>query len=213
VGRHLQFEREARAWASRTGASVWLEDHGGAFVVRLDNPPSGFASVYKPEAFFAKIGGKITPRQTSPRPLKFTIKDYRNANKAYGANCGYGALAAILGITIDKVRALAPESEEVGGIYRHLMPSVIRRAGWECRDIGARLPEYGLAVVVFDDDMKQGHWIAVAGNKFFDSYSISEGLDWCDASKWWSKIAPKVATYWPKTSKEWRIDLGLEVER
>ena len=228
-----QFMRAAKTWQAKTGASVRLCDNGQTAYIQIDNPPAGFASAMTPEAFFAKIGGRFTeaparqaiPVQRAPSrqkaslpPLQFDIHEYRAAHRSYGANCGYGAMAAILGITLGDVRRLAPEAEHVGGIHHHVMESAIRKAGRECRQVGANFPSHGVAVVKFGGAENPGHWVAVHGNKILDSYSMAERkgwfgrANWCDASKWGREIAPKVAKYFPGTDGTWWVDYGLEVE-
>ena len=153
------------------------------------------------------------PKREAPPRLKFTAQQYYAAYKAYGANCGYGAAAAILGITPDDVRRLVPGAEKAGGIGVKEMRSAIVRSGWGYRDIGANPPSYGVAVVKFGGEENPGHWVAVCGSKILDSYSMSLSSGWIDAARWGREIAPKVAKYFPGTTNKWWFDFGLEIER
>lgn len=42
--------------------------------------------------------------------LRFTLEDAQRASQEWGANCGPGAIAAIMGMTLDEVRPVRASS-------------------------------------------------------------------------------------------------------
>ena len=200
--------RQARAWQAKTGASVRICDTGSSVHIEIDNPPRGFASVCSPEDFFRKIGGKFTEApKPQPRPQPPQAKSpgrwdmYSNYFR-WGANCGPVAIAAILGKPIDDIRRLIPDFGGRNGMTTAQIMDALRRAGVNCREIGAQYPSYGIAFVKADGAAK-GHFIAVAGQKVLDTFTLDalHLKDWCDLGRWES------------ANRRYKVRSGIEVER
>ena len=77
----------------------------------------------------------------------FTLADARRANNEWGANCGPGALAAIMGMTLDEVRSHMADFESKHYTNPTLMFDALKSIGRPWRKHPQQCavwPEYGL---------------------------------------------------------------------
>ena len=167
----------------------------------------------------------MTPRKATglggpPRPPRFTVEDANAAHRAWGANCGPGALAAIAGLTLDEVRPhLAGFNRK-----RYTNPRMMFRAldsiglAWapiafdededqasgQCRRLW---PDWGLIRVQWhgpwtqpdappDARKRHSHWIGCSRTPgrspvgVFDINCIGNGTGWVDLHLWTDTVVP-----------------------
>lgn len=129
-----------------------------------------------------------TPRRLeSPVLATFDQDEAHKAYEEWGCNCGPGALAAILSLKPDDVRAHIPNFDKRRYTNPSMMESALHSLGVKFRNVddghdredgSVALPEYGLVRVQWDgpwmrptpgrerwalmDQYKHTHWIAVA---------------------------------------------------
>ncbi|WP_052362219.1 hypothetical protein [Geminisphaera colitermitum] len=159
----------------------------------------------------------------------FTPEDTSRASEAWGCNCGPGALAAILGLTLDDVRPHIPNFEQRHYTNPSMMESALRSLGVGFRNVDdghdrtdgiLTLPAYGLVRVQWDgpwmrpkpgrerwalmDQYKHTHWIATARLPDMPDPTMTWVFDinfgWTDLD-WWADVGVKEITSWyPKAT-------------
>lgn len=170
----------------------------------------------------------------TPLPTRFTIEDAHRANDEWGANCGPGALAAILGLTLDQVRPHIPGFEAKRYTNTKMMVAALK-------SLGARFttqvhspstwlwPRYGLARVQWDGPwMKPNvperaragktHWIGACmrGRNdvgIFDINCINNGSGWVSFADWNGILVPVLTKAIKRASGDWHVTNAIEVER
>lgn len=161
------------------------------------------------------------------KPLRFNEADADRASKAWGANCGPGALAAVTGMTLDEVRPhligfdakrytnptmmlAALRSLSIANIVRH-------RDEW---------PRFGLARIQWHGPWtKPGvpprvtyrytHWVGTElGNNsrgVFDINAMNSG-GWISLHDWTGALVPwLLKELHPKADGKWSITHSVEV--
>jgi len=170
---------------------------------------------------------------------RFTQKDAERAFDEWGANCGPGALAAIMEMNLDEVRMHMGNFEakhytnpslmiaalrSVGAVFKVLKLGD-KTAGALCTFVG--LPNYGLARIQWEGPWtKPGvpiraryrytHWIGVARRStigIFDINCMNNGSGWCSYEDWRDVIAPYLAKQYPRASGFWHITHAIEIEK
>jgi hypothetical protein len=162
---------------------------------------------------------------------KFTANDAERAHAEWGMNCGPGALAAIMGLTLDEVRPHMTGFEEKRYTNPSMMIAVLGRIGRPFRKIGANWPDYGLVRIQWEGPWtKPGvpmaaryrwtHWIGACRGQRADNYgifdinAIGNGTGWCSSSDWSEQIAPWIIKeYVPRGDGGWHVTHGLEVDQ
>lgn len=173
---------------------------------------------------------------TSPAPIppRFTQADAECAYDDWGANCGPGALAAILGATLDEVRPLIPEFDTKHYTNPSMMAAALRASGrpwrkhWSDDDL-ARWPGWGLVRIQWEGPWTQPgvpmraryrhtHWVGSARRRdgaigIFDINCIANGSGWGSLEDWRSIVVPWLTGSNPRASGGWHITHAIEVER
>jgi hypothetical protein len=158
----------------------------------------------------------------------FTRDDFDRANAEWGANCGPGAVAAIMGMTLDEVRPHMGDFERKHYTNPSLMNAVLRSIGRPWRKIGAVWPSYGLVRVQWEGPWtapgvpmraryRYTHWIGCyvgyASVGIFDINAMANGTGWCSRDDWAESIVPYILKQYPRASGAWHITHGIEVDR
>lgn len=162
---------------------------------------------------------------------RFTAADADRAHAEWGANCGPGALAAIMGMTLDEVRPHMIGFEAKRYTNPSMMNEALRSIGRPWRKIGANWPAYGLVRVQWEGPWtKPGvpmvaryrwtHWIGAddgqhPGNPgVFDINAMANGSGWTSRADWAAHIAPWIIENCvPGGDGRWHVTHALEVER
>lgn len=162
-------------------------------------------------------------------PPRFTLDDGDRAYHEWGANCGPGALAAIMGMTLDEVRPHMGDFETKHYTNPSLMNAALRSVGRPWRKIGGEWPAYGLVRiqwegpwtlpgVPFKARYRYTHWVgaektATKGIGIFDINAMNNGSGWCALADWASIVAPFLATHHdPRATGGWHITHAIEVD-
>lgn len=161
-------------------------------------------------------------------PPPFTPEDFGRANDQWGANCGPGALAAIMMMTLDHVRPHMGDFERKGYTNPTLMLDALRSIGRPWRMGAASWPRHGLVRIQWHGPwMKPGvpigvryrhsHWVAAAadlrfGYGVFDINAMGNGSGWCRRADWEAIVAPWIIKECvPRGDGTWSITHGIEV--
>ena len=83
-------------------------------------------------------------------PPPFTADDAERAHAVWGANCGPGSLAAIMGMTLDDVRPHLLGFDAKRYTTPSMMNDALRSIGRPWKKIGAAWPGYGLVRVQWE---------------------------------------------------------------
>lgn len=168
-----------------------------------------------------------------PPPVAFNAQDAEAAFDAWGCNCGPGAIAGVLGLTLDAVRPHLPGFDA----KRYTNPTMMWAA---LRGLGARFtvtgsdtardtwPRYGLARVQWEGPWtkpgvpiaaryRHTHWVgsfvADGVEAVFDINAMSAG-GWITRACWTDYLVPwllkEVA---PRANGAWHITHSVEIER
>ncbi len=158
---------------------------------------------------------------------RFTAEDAQRAYDEWGSNCGPGALAAIVDMTLDEVRPLIPGFDEKRYTNPSMMNAALRATGKRWWKIGATWPAYGLVRIQWEGPWTQPgvpmaaryrytHWIGASrGTKsigIFDINAISNGTGWCSLADWDEHVAPALMANYPRANGKWSVTHALEVE-
>lgn len=172
---------------------------------------------------------------TTPAP--FTLIDAEQAFDDWGANCGPGAIAAVLGRTLESVRpALLAQGF---GAKRYTNPSlmlaVLRTLAVAFRmtlrpptTATDRWPQYGLVRIQWEGPWtkpgvpiaaryRQTHWVGArrgaAGVEIFDINCMSVG-GWVTLDEWRDQVVPRLLRECvPRATGGWHQTHVLEVHR
>jgi hypothetical protein len=165
-----------------------------------------------------------------PRVL-FTAADAEAAWEAWGCNCGPGAIAGVLGMTLDQVRPHLPGFET----KRYTNPSMMWAA---LRSLDRRFsvshatdawPRYGLARIQWEGPWtrpgvppaaayRHTHWVgsfigADGVQAVFDINAMSAG-GWITRACWSGDLVPwLLAETTPRATGGWYVTHGVELLR
>ncbi|KKK79591.1 hypothetical protein LCGC14_2831980 [marine sediment metagenome] len=161
----------------------------------------------------------------------FSLEDAQRACDAWGANCGPGAIAAIVGLTLDELRSHMGDFETKGYTNPTLMWSILNDLGVRWRLVKpARIwPIYGLARVQWEGPWtapsvpmraryRHTHWVGASclpdvEARVFDINCICVG-GWVSDSEWTAQVVPWLLRQCePKASGRWHLTHVVEVER
>lgn len=165
-----------------------------------------------------------------------TLDEVRKAQDEWGANCGPGALAAVLNLSLDAVRPHLPGFDA----KRYMNPTMMRAAldslavsyQWHTGRRGL-FPSYGLARVQWDGPWtkpgvppaaayRHTHWVGSAmpdravsdphDVKIFDINAISVG-GWIDLPQWRTQLVPWLLQQCqPKANGLWWLTHVVEIQ-
>jgi hypothetical protein len=173
---------------------------------------------------------------TTLRPTRFTAEDADRAYAAWNCNCGPGAIAAVLGMTLDEVR---PHMEACGFASKGytnptMMLDVLERIGarFRYRSLASNVPRldwprYGLARIQWEGPWTKPsvpmraryrftHWVGACvpteGNVgIFDINAIANGSGWTSLADWTGIIVPALTAQYPRADGKWHITHAIEV--
>jgi len=161
-----------------------------------------------------------------PTKPRFSLEDADRAHEEWGANCGPGALAAIMGMTLDEVRPHMGDFERKHYTNPTLMNDALRSIGRPWRKIGAIWPQYGLVRVQWEGPWTEPgvpmraryrytHWIGatlVNGQVgVFDINCIDNGSGWVSLGNWETIVVPHLTALYPRASGKWHITHAIEI--
>jgi hypothetical protein len=165
-------------------------------------------------------------------PLRFTLEDADRANDKWGANCGPGAIAAIMGMTLDELRPHMGDFEQKHYTNPTLMWQILDRIGavWKLAKPVKNFPSYGLARVQWHGPWtapgvpprvayRHTHWIAAQWSEskqefgIFDINCMRSG-GWVALSDWQDIIVPWLLKECvPKASGTFHLTHVVEIDR
>jgi hypothetical protein len=167
----------------------------------------------------------------------FTLADAQAAADAWGANCGPGALAAVLGLSLDAVHPHLENFDQ----KRYTNPAMMRGAlrslkvdhDWKVGRFGL-FPRYGLARVQWEGPWtapgvpvaaayRHTHWVGSAmpdrsvsdphDVNIFDINAICVG-GWIDLPEWSTQLVPWLLKQCePKATGGWWLTHVVEVRK
>lgn len=167
---------------------------------------------------------------------RFTLADAERAAETWGANCGPGAVAAMMGLTLDELRPAMGDFERKGYTNPTLMIAVLKRIGAKFHVltidrtiIKLGWPIYGLARIQWEGPWtapeappkwryRQTHWIGSARGQngdigIFDINCMNNGTGWCSIDDWQAVIAPALIANYPRANGKWHITHAIEIDR
>jgi hypothetical protein len=164
---------------------------------------------------------------TAPR---FSMEDADWANDEWGSNCGPGAIAAIMGMTLDEMR---PYMAAVGFEQKKytspaMMWDVLKAIGRPWRKVACDWPSYGLVRIQWEGPWtaegvpiraryRHTHWVGGAridgkGIGVFDINCINNGSGWASLDDWKTTVVPWLLEECvPRASGGWHITHAIEV--
>lgn len=167
---------------------------------------------------------------------KFTLEEFDRANDEWHANCGPGALAVILGLTLPEVRPLMVGFEEKGYTNPTLMLDALRRSGRGFSQSTGNLgksawPHYGLARIQWEGPWtkpgvparvayRHTHWVGSYRSTsnpndniaIFDINALNNGSGWVNETSWIITLVPFIIENCvPKGDGGWHITHAIEV--
>lgn len=167
-------------------------------------------------------------------PVRFTEADADRANDEWGANCGPGAIAAIMGLTLDELRPNLGDFEKKRYTNPTLMWSVLDRIGakWRLEKPPVEWPNYGLVRVQWEGPWtapgvparvayRHTHWVAAQRDEsrdddevgVFDINAMNVG-GWVSAHDWANLLVPWLLKECePKASGTWHFTHVVEIEK
>lgn len=170
----------------------------------------------------------------------FTQADGIRAHEDWGCNCGPGALAAIMGMTLDQIRPHMGDFEKKSYTNPSLMFSALKSVGarWSKTEFGysseaKRLewPKHGLARIQWGGPWmaegapprwryRQTHWVGSRGNParggglgIFDINAMSDGgSGWVSREDWERVLVPWIIKECvPRADGKWHITHAIEI--
>lgn len=164
------------------------------------------------------------------RPI--SLDEAECANDAWGCNCGPGALAAIMGISLDDVRPHMGDFERKRYTNPTLMFEALDSLGARWKNRGRRCdwPVHGLCRIQWEGPWTQPgvppraayrhtHWIAVRHPVhsrdvgIFDINCCNNGTGWVSEADWRNLVVPWLLKECvPRASGAWHVTHHIEVE-
>ena len=162
-------------------------------------------------------------------PLKFDLEAAQKASDEWGANCGPGALAAMLGMTLDEVRPHLGNFESKGYMNPKLMIDALESLNVNFvakKHNEGRFYESGLARVQWEGPWtepgvdrrkryRHTHWVGFKdrGRVIFDINCIDEG-GWISKVVWERNVVPYLLKKCePEASGKWHLTHVIEITR
>ena len=159
-------------------------------------------------------------------PPPFTADDAERAHAVWGANCGPGALAAIMGMTLDDVRPHLLGFDAKRYTNPSMMNDALRSIGRPWKKIGAAWPGYGLVRVQWEGPWtdpgvpmvaryRYTHWIGAETGRnsigVFDINCLANGTGWCALADWSETIVPWLLEGYPHATGKWHLTHAIEI--
>ncbi len=162
----------------------------------------------------------------SRMPTLVTEEDAYSAWELWHANCGPGAIAGILGLTLDALRPHMGDFERKGYTNPTLVYAALDSLGVEWRKLGRAWPDYGLVRVVWEGPWtepgvparawyRQTHWIGTSlirgARGIFDINCINNGTGWVSLPDWERVVVPWLTDEIKRATGAWHVVNGIEV--
>lgn len=165
-------------------------------------------------------------------PLRFSASDADAANAEWGANCGPGAVAAVLGLTLAELRPHLGDFEAKRYTNPTLMWEILDRLGapWHPRPAPLSWPIYGLARVQWEGPWtapgvpmraryRHTHWVGAQRRRsdpadvgIFDINALESG-GWIGLADWAGTIVPWVLREAvPRADGRWHLTHVVEID-
>lgn len=165
---------------------------------------------------------------------RFSLEDADRTYDEWGSNCGPGAIAAIMGLTLDEVRPHMGDFERKRYTNPTLMWATLQKLGAKFSYRGGDLgrenwPDYGLARVQWEGPWtatgvpiraryRHTHWVGTSKRPttigIFDINCMNNGSGWVDVSDWVGIVVPWLLSMCePKASGQWHITHAVEIKR
>lgn len=180
------------------------------------------------------MGDLVMPVLVSPSPTraKFTALDAMAAQDQWGANCGPGALAGILGLTLEELRPHLGDFEAKRYTNPLLMWRILHgleRYGlsWSKKTRPPAYPAYGLARVQWEGPWtepgvpmqaryRETHWIGMCCRSIddvgvFDINAMDVG-GWVALPVWSGSLVPWILDGNAKAYGSWHLTHGVEIK-
>lgn len=145
--------------------------------------------------------------------------EFVEANREWGANCGPGALAAILKMSMDDLRPHMGDFEKKHYTNPKLMFQILDRlkVNWRRK---TTLVSYGLVRIRWEGEgtsLRDTHWIGVNAKHptigIFDINALGNDTGWCSFDDWRNIVAPHIIKECvPKGNGKWHITHAIEIE-
>lgn len=161
----------------------------------------------------------------------FTIEEAQHAADEWGANCGPGAIAAVLGLTLDAVHPHMQDFERKRYSNPKLVFAALLSLGAQWRRADAVWPKHGLVRVQWEGPWtmpgvpmraryRHTHWIGarrvgenVWNTEIFDINCICVG-GWVPLKEWSMQVVPWLLRETePKAFGGWHSTHVLEIEK
>jgi hypothetical protein len=161
---------------------------------------------------------------------RFTNEEMERANEAWGANCGPGAVAAILGLTMDEVKTYFISEGFIDKHYTNptMMYGVLNSIGRPWRKGALDWPRWGLVRIQWEGPWTQPgvpmharhrhtHWVGATtspeGVGIFDINAMANGTGWAALSDWERVIVPWILEACvPRANGRWHITHAIEID-
>ena len=172
----------------------------------------------------------VVPGSPTVRLFKtaFNVQDAQRAHDTWGANCGPGALAGILGVSLEQIRPWLGDFERKGYTNPTLMTDILYRLGVRWANRGDQWPAWGFARIQWHGPWmepgvpiqaryRQTHWVgcwkaAADDIGIFDINCINNGLGWIGLAEWKNVCVPWLTKSIRRADGTWSITHSLDLE-
>lgn len=163
-------------------------------------------------------------------PVRFSLDDAQRAADTWGANCGPGAIAGVLGYTLDELRPHLFDFERKRYTNPTLMWQILRGLGVPFRvEVARAWPAYGLARIQWEGPWTQPgvpigaryrrtHWVGsslgrtMGDAKVFDINCICDG-GWVSFNVWSRQVVPWLLKECePKANGHWHVTHCVDID-
>lgn len=169
--------------------------------------------------------------RVKPFEYSFTCEEANDANDRWGANCGPGALAAMLGVKLDDVRAHLPKFDDRHYTNPTMMQAALRSLGVSYHDVDdgddrvavehghapfLRFPDYGIMRIQWEGPWmnpgvpvaaryKYTHWIGViqGDQKVPGVWFFDINGGWFDPAKWAIEVVKPITSEIKRATGIW----------
>jgi len=168
----------------------------------------------------------------SVKSVRFTAEGAERAFEEWGCNCGPGAIAAALDLTLEEVRPMMCDFEHKHYTNPTLMWDILNEAGvtWSLVKPPAAWPQYGLARIQWEGPWtapgvpprvayRQTHWVAAQWSEerktfaIFDINAMYSG-GWIAEQYWVGALVPWILeSCVPRANGRWHLTHVVEIER
>src|ERR1035437_1214779 len=161
-------------------------------------------------------------------PLKFTAEDYYQAFDEWGANCGPGAIAGVLGLSLNELRPSMGNFEKKHYTNPKLMIEVLKRLNVSYVETkkDQSWPKYGLCRIQWEGpwssqephkSYRHTHWIGVDSINpnnigIFDINCMMANNGWVPLEEWKTILIPWLRSEIESdTNGKWHLTHSIEI--